>query len=127
MLKTAVILAGGYGTRLQSVISDIPKPMAPVNGEPFLNYQLYYLKRWGIQKIVFSVGYMADKIRSYYQNSFHGLTICYVEEQEPLGTGGGLRLGVKQSSDELVLAMNGDSFFDVDLGEFFFKAPRRTG
>ena len=66
MITTAIILAGGFGTRLQSVVNDLPKPMAPINGEPFLNYQLNYLKHYGIKNVILSVGYLAEKIKAYY-------------------------------------------------------------
>jgi len=119
MLQTAIILAGGFGTRLQSVVSDLPKPMAPVNGEPFLNYQLNYLKHYGIKKVIFSVGYLAGKIQDYYKSNYKGLEIDYVVEKLPMGTGGGIRLGLEKCRDEYALVLNGDSFFDVDLHEFF--------
>jgi len=119
MLQTAIILAGGFGTRLQSVVSDLPKPMAPINGEPFLNFQLGYLKHYGIKKIIFSVGYLADKIETYYKSSYQGLEISYVLERTPMGTGGGIRLAMQTCNDEYALVLNGDSFFDFDLHEFF--------
>ena len=117
-MKTAIILAGGFGTRLQSVIQDVPKPMAPVCGEPFLNYQLKYLSHYGIKHIVFSVGYLHDKIISYYQNQYEGLTIDYVIEKEPMGTGGGIRMALESCNEEHVLVLNGDSFFDVNLHHY---------
>ena len=83
MITTAVILAGGFGTRLQSVVVDIPKPMAPINGEPFLNYQIYYLKHFGIKKVILSVGYLSEKIKNYYGSNFIGLEIDYVTEESP--------------------------------------------
>lgn len=119
MLQTAIILAGGFGTRLQSVVSDLPKPMAPVNGEPFLNYQLQYLKHYGIKNIIFSVGYLPEKIQSVYKSDFKDLSISYVIEESPLGTGGGVRLAMEQCKDEFALVLNGDSFFDVDLHDYF--------
>jgi len=119
MLQTAIILAGGFGTRLQTVVSDLPKPMAPVNGEPFLNYQLNYLKHFGIKKVILSVGYLAEKIQTYYNSNFNGIGIEYVVETHPLGTGGGIRLGLESCIDEYALILNGDSFFDVDIHEFF--------
>lgn len=119
MLQTAIILAGGFGTRLQSVISDLPKPMAPVNEAPFLNYQLTYLRHFGIKKVVLSVGYLAEKIRSYYGTSYNGIELNYAFETTPMGTGGGIRLGMEQCSDDYILVLNGDSFFDINLHEFF--------
>ncbi len=118
MIHTAIILAGGFGTRLQSVVSKLPKPMAPVNGEPFLNYQLRYLKHFGVRRVVFSVGYLAEKISGYYASSFMDLEIGYVVEQTPLGTGGGIRLAIEQCKEAQVFVLNGDSFFDVNLHSF---------
>lgn len=115
MLKTAIILAGGFGTRLQSVVNDVPKPMAPINGEPFLNYQLDYLKYYGVKKVILSVGYLAEKIQEYYKSNYNELEIEYVVEHSPLGTGGGIRLALEKCSDKLVLILNGDSFFNIDL------------
>ncbi len=115
MLKTAIILAGGFGTRLQSVVNDVPKPMAPINGQPFLNYQLRYLKQQGIQHIILSTGYLADVIKNYYAHQFEGLTISYAHEAEPLGTGGAIRFAMEQCSQENVLVLNGDSFFDIPI------------
>ncbi len=115
MLKTAIILAGGFGTRLQSVVNDVPKPMAPINTQPFLNYQLRYLKQQGIEHIILSTGYLANVIKNYYAHQFEGLSISYAHEAEPLGTGGAIRFAMEQCNQENVLVLNGDSFFDVPI------------
>ncbi|MES2679532.1 MAG: nucleotidyltransferase family protein [Bacteroidota bacterium] len=119
MLNTAILLAGGFGTRLQSVVSDLPKPMAPMNGAPFLSYQLKYLKHFGFKKVILSVGHLSEKITAYFQNNFEGLEISYAEEKSPLGTGGGIRLAIEQCGDPEALVLNGDSFFDINLHDFF--------
>lgn len=119
MIKEAVILAGGFGTRLQSIINDVPKPMAPINDIPFLNYILKYLKFYNIEHVVFSVGYLSNKIKEYYKNEFHGISISYAEETTPLGTGGGIRLSLQQCDTQNCLVLNGDSFFDVNLISFY--------
>jgi D-glycero-alpha-D-manno-heptose 1-phosphate guanylyltransferase len=119
MITTAIILAGGFGTRLQSVVNDLPKPMAPISGEPFLNYQLNYLKHYGIKNVILSVGYLSEKIKAYYGDNFNGLTIDYVVEETPLGTGGGIRLALEKCTESLSFVLNGDSFFDVDLIKFY--------
>src|ERR1700754_2334388 len=106
MLQTAIILAGGFGTRLQSVVSDLPKPMAPVNGQPFLNYQLRYLKKYGIKNVILSVGYRHDKIKQHYKNDFEGLQVNYAVEAQPLGTGGGIRLAMTECSEPEALVLN---------------------
>lgn len=119
MLDTAIILAGGLGTRLKSIISDLPKPMAPVNGVPFLTYQFRYLKHYGIKKVILSVGHLAEKIEDYYKSDFEGMNISYAYEKTALGTGGGIRLAIEGCGANAILVLNGDSFFDVNIKEFF--------
>jgi len=126
VIDTAIILAGGFGTRLQAVVNDLPKPMAPVNGQPFLNYQLNYLKHYGVKKIILSVGYLSEKIKGYYGSNFNGLEIDYVVEESPLGTGGGIRLALEKCKDELAFVLNGDSFFDVDLEKFYSQHAKQN-
>lgn len=115
MLKEAIILAGGFGTRLQAVVSDVPKPMAPINKEPFLNYVFDYLKHYQIEHLVLSTGHLADKISEYYKNEFKGIKISYAKEETPLGTGGGIRKAMEKCKTGDVLVLNGDSFFDVNI------------
>lgn len=119
MLTEAIILAGGFGTRLQSVVSDVPKPMAPINDIPFLNYIFDYLKFYKIEHVVLSTGYLSEKISQYYKNEFNGVKISYTKEETPLGTGGGIRLAMEKCNTNNVLVLNGDSFFDVDLNSYF--------
>ncbi len=119
MLKEAIILAGGFGTRLQTVVSDVPKPMAPIINEPFLNYVFDYLKHYHIEHVVLSTGYLADKISEYYKNEYQGIKIFYTKEETPLGTGGGIRLAMEKCHTHHVLVLNGDSFFDVNLNQYF--------
>ena len=116
--KEAIILAGGFGTRLQSVVPDLPKPMAPVAGKPFLEYLLLFLKNYGFNRVVISTGYMSEKISSYFGNSYEGMKIIYVKEENALGTGGALKLALQHCEEQHVLVMNGDSFFDINLAEF---------
>lgn len=119
MISEAIILAGGFGTRLQSVVNDVPKPMAPVNDQPFLNYQLRYLKHFGVRKIILSVGHLHEKIVSYYRDNFEGLAIFYSIEKEPMGTGGGIRMAIEQCQTKSALVLNGDSFFNINLNAFY--------
>ncbi len=119
MLNTAIILAGGMGTRLKTIISDLPKPMAPIMNVPFLTYQLNYLKYFGIKKVIFSVGYLSEKIIAHYNQSFENISIEYSIEKNPLGTGGGIRMAMSNLKEDLVLILNGDSFFDLDLEQFY--------
>lgn len=115
MIKTAIVLAGGFGTRLRGVVSDVPKPMAPVAGAPFLEYILRYLKHYGISEVVLSVGYLAEKVMDHFGDRFEGLTIHYAHEKEPLGTGGAIRFAFTFTQAQKAIVLNGDSFFDVDL------------
>ena len=119
MLNTAIILAGGLGTRLKTIISDLPKPMAPIMNVPFLTYQLNYLKHFGIKKVIFSVGYLSEKIIAHYNQSFENISIEYSIEKNPLGTGGGIRMAMSNLNEDLVLILNGDSFFDLNLEQFY--------
>ena len=119
MLNTAIILAGGMGTRLKTIISDLPKPMAPIMNVPFLTYQLNYLKYFGIKKVIFSVGYLSEKIIAHYNQSFENISIEYSIEKNPLGTGGGIRMAMSNLNEDLVLILNGDSFFDLNLEQFY--------
>jgi D-glycero-alpha-D-manno-heptose 1-phosphate guanylyltransferase len=119
LLKEAIILAGGFGTRLQAVVSDVPKPMAPINNEPFLNYVFDYLLHYKIEHVVLSTGYLADKISEHYKNEFQGIKISYTKEETPLGTGGGIRLAMTKCYTSDVLVLNGDSFFDVNIIDHF--------
>ncbi len=114
----AIVLAGGLGTRLRSVISDMPKPMAPVCDRPFLHYIFQYLQKQGIKDIVLSVGYKWEMIQEYFGDSYMGINVRYAVEYEPLGTGGGIAQAMAMTcSDSFVL--NGDTFFDVDLAAFY--------
>jgi len=112
----AIILAGGMGTRLRGVIGDVPKPMAPVGGKPFLEYLIHQLKRWGILEIILSVGFRKDIIKSHFRDgSPLGVLINYSDENEPLGTGGALKKAISSISDSCFIVMNGDSYFNVDF------------
>jgi D-glycero-alpha-D-manno-heptose 1-phosphate guanylyltransferase len=115
LLKEAIILAGGFGTRLQSVVNDVPKPMAPINNEHFLNYVFDYLKYYQIEHVVLSTGYLSEKIVEYYKTEYKGIKVSYAKEETPLGTGGGIRLAMTKCSTKDILVLNGDSFFDVDI------------
>jgi D-glycero-alpha-D-manno-heptose 1-phosphate guanylyltransferase len=113
----AIILAGGLGTRLRSVIADLPKPMAPIAGKPFLWYLLSYMSSFDIQKVILSVGYQYEIIQASFGHRFAGMEIQYAVEEEPLGTGGGIRHALKKVHGERVLIVNGDTFFAVDFSE----------
>lgn len=111
----AIILAGGFGTRLQSVVKNLPKPMAPVNDKPFLTYVLNHLLRNGVSRFILSVGYRCEAIRDYFGDAYRSAPIVYAVEEVPLGTGGGIKKALDMARSSPVLVVNGDTFFDVDL------------
>ena len=113
---TAYVLAGGLGTRLRSVVSDVPKPMADVDGKPFLEYLLQYWISQGISKFIISVSYMSEIIINYFGNTYKGVQVEYLIEKEPLCTGGGLIKIAKQLSSTFAVT-NGDTFFEISLSE----------
>jgi D-glycero-alpha-D-manno-heptose 1-phosphate guanylyltransferase len=115
MNREVIILAGGLGTRLKSVVADMPKPMAPVGNKPFLHYLFQYLQNFSVSKVILSVGYKSEAIESYFGNSFLGIPITYSVENEPLGTGGAIRKALDYAESSSVFILNGDTFFDVDL------------
>jgi D-glycero-alpha-D-manno-heptose 1-phosphate guanylyltransferase len=115
-MTSAIILAGGMGIRLRSAVPDLPKPMAPIGGRPFLEYQLDYWIAQGVSRFVLSVGYRYEVIVDYFGNSYKDVELDYVIEQMPLGTGGGLLLAAKKvGNDASFLLLNGDTYFSVDL------------
>ncbi|MFT5723461.1 MAG: D-glycero-alpha-D-manno-heptose 1-phosphate guanylyltransferase [Bacteroidia bacterium] len=118
MNTEAIVLAGGMGTRLRSVISNIPKPMALVADRPFIAYIFDQLIEAGITHVKLSVGYKFEVIRDYFGHRYKQLHLEYVIEIEALGTGGGIRLAMEQCTSDSVLVCNGDTFFDVNLGHF---------
>ncbi len=113
---TAVVLAGGLGTRLRRAVPDLPKPMAPISGIPFLVHLLRYWNKQGVTRFVLSVGHMHEKISEYIGGSFAGSDVRYVVESAPLGTGGALiRCIAELELEENFLVLNGDTYFQVDL------------
>lgn len=115
-VTTAVILAGGLGTRLSGVVPDTPKPLAPVNGRPFLEHQMDYWIAQGINRFILSVGFRREQIIANFGADYRGCEVIYAEEATPLGTGGGLLLAEeKLGSTDTFLVLNGDTFFEVDL------------
>lgn len=118
MIKEAIILAGGLGTRLRTVISDVPKCMAPVGGKPFLYYLIQYLKKNKIEKFIFSVGYMHEIIEEYLKKNNPDIHYQISLENEPLGTGGAIRLACQKTSEKNVLICNGDTLFKIHIDSF---------
>jgi hypothetical protein len=123
----AVILAGGLGTRLRPSVPDLPKAMAEIDGRPFLEYLLEQVRRAGFREAVLCVGYRQDAIREYFRGGEgHNIRLIYSAENEPMGTGGALKLAEPLLTGERWLVMNGDSFLDVPL-EAMVRAHDGTG
>jgi len=115
-MTIAFVLAGGLGTRLRSVVSEVPKPMALVDEKPFLEHLLKYWISQGISKFIISVSYMRDSIINYFGDNYQGIPVEYFIEKNPLGTGGGLIKIANQLSDTFAV-INGDTFFEISLDE----------
>jgi D-glycero-alpha-D-manno-heptose 1-phosphate guanylyltransferase len=116
-ISEAIILAGGLGTRLRSAVPDAPKCMAPVAGKPFLSYVIDSLRRQGVQRFIFSLGYLSEQIEGWLKEAYPTLQYTTVIEQEPLGTGGGILLALKSATSGHVLVANGDTLFEIDLAK----------
>ena len=117
----AIVLAGGLGTRLRSLITDIPKPMAPVNGKPFLYFIFEYLYKQGINRVILSIGYKHDVIEDFLGNCYKNIHIIYSVEDEPLGTGGAIKKALEKVSCSEVFILNGDTFFGINLNNLYQK------
>jgi len=113
----AIILAGGLGRRLRSVISEIPKPMAPINDKPFLEYILNFLNNQGVKRVILSVGYKWEVIKEYFGNKYKNIELIYNVEKERLDTGGAIKDSLKFVNEKYVYILNGDTYFDVPLKE----------
>jgi D-glycero-alpha-D-manno-heptose 1-phosphate guanylyltransferase len=116
-MTEAIILAGGRGTRLRSTVPDLPKPLAPIAGAPFLMYLLKHLERCGISRFVLSVGYRSEAIIRSLGDDFNGIPIAYVFERTPLGTGGAIGRALSECAENSVFVLNGDSYFGIDPNE----------
>ena len=93
----AIVLAGGAGTRLSTVVNDVPKPMAPINGRPFLEILVDYLNGQGVTTVVLSVGHKRETIQTHFGSRWRGLEIRYCIEEQPLGTGGALKKAMDEA------------------------------
>lgn len=113
-MKEAIVLAGGFGTRLRSVVSDVPKPMAMVAGRPFLELLLSNLARNGFERAVLSVGYLAEAITAHFGTDYRGIELVYAVESTPLGTGGAIRAAMAHCASDHVHVFNGDTYLGLD-------------
>jgi D-glycero-alpha-D-manno-heptose 1-phosphate guanylyltransferase len=114
-----IILSGGEGTRLRSILPNIPKPLAPINGKPFLDLLLAYFSKWTfIKNVILAVGYKSEKIINRYKNYHeYDFDILFSQEQQLLGTGGAIKKAFSLSDTECVLVINGDTFVEIDVDD----------
>jgi D-glycero-alpha-D-manno-heptose 1-phosphate guanylyltransferase len=117
-ISEAIILAGGKGTRLKAVVHQVPKPMAPIGNQPFLQFQLDYLIEQGVKKVVLAVGYKFEQIQAYFGANYRSLEIEYSIESTPLGTGGAIKLALEKIQGDCVYILNGDTYFPISLNLF---------
>lgn len=110
-----IVLAGGLGTRLREVVEDVPKCMAPVAGKPFLAHVLQYLETQFVDHVIFSLGYKYEMVMDWLRQKAFTFKTSWVIEQEPLGTGGGVKLALNKSKERMVFVLNGDTMFKVDF------------
>lgn len=113
-MREAIVLAGGLGTRLRSVLPHTPKPMAPVAGRPFLEILLGQLAHQGFSHVVLALGHRAEQIRSHFGSQFAGMALTCVVEPEPLGTGGAQRLALDHCRSARIHVLNGDTYLEFD-------------
>jgi D-glycero-alpha-D-manno-heptose 1-phosphate guanylyltransferase len=128
-IRKAVVLAGGRGERLQSVVPDLPKPMAPVGGRPFLEYILDRLVDAGLTEVILSVGYKAEVIEEHFGQAYRSLQIRYSRESYPLGTGGAMALALTGDDSSPALVLNGDTLVDIDypaLMAWYVQTPTQV-
>ena len=124
MTDTAIILAGGLGTRLRGVIGEVPKPLAPVQGRPFIAWQLDMLAAQGITTVVLATGYRAAMFREALGERWQGMRLVHAPEPEPLGTGGAIAHAAQVSGGGPALVINGDTFLRLDLRHFSTVMPQ---
>jgi D-glycero-alpha-D-manno-heptose 1-phosphate guanylyltransferase len=114
-----IILAGGKGTRLLEVVSEVAKPMAPINGKPFLYFLFRWLKQYPIEKVILSTGYKSESISDYFSTSYSGIPIEYIVEEKPLGTGGAIMFAMRKTKTDNILIINGDTYFPININCFY--------
>lgn len=114
-----IILAGGFGTRLRSIISNVPKPMAPINDKPFLWYIMEWLYKQNIKKVILCVSYKSEVIKDYFGDKYKEMEIVYSIEEVPLDTGGAIKKAFEKVNSEYIFIVNGDTFFDISIWKMF--------
>ena len=123
-ITEAVILAGGFGTRLRSVLPDLPKSVAPVRGVPFLHYVLHWLERQGVNRVIACTGYLADVVEREMGRYAGAVELVFLREREPLGTGGAIYRALRSVLGPRAYVLNGDTYFPADLAAYAGEADR---
>lgn len=121
--RQAIVLAGGLGTRLRQVVSDVPKPLAPIAGRPFLQWLLDGLARQGIARVILATGYKGEMIRDMLGDSHAGMALTHVQEPSALGTGGALWAALAHVTEDRAFALNGDTWLGAPLAALAMEAP----
>jgi D-glycero-alpha-D-manno-heptose 1-phosphate guanylyltransferase len=114
-MMEAIVLAGGFGTRLREVVPDLPKPMAPIAGRPFLEILLSQLSRKGFTRVVLSLGFMAEKVIDHFGERYAEMDLVYEVESTPLGTGGAIRAALDRCESDHIYVFNGDTYLDLEV------------
>jgi D-glycero-alpha-D-manno-heptose 1-phosphate guanylyltransferase len=114
----AIILAGGFGTRLKHVLGDVPKPLAPVAGRPFLAWLLDALAAQGMRRAILATGYRGDQVAEALGTRWHGMALAYSREPDPRGTGGAIALAATLLQGDACFALNGDTWLALDYAAF---------
>lgn len=114
----AIILAGGFGTRLRGVVDDVPKPLAPVAGRPFLAWLLDALAARGLRRVVLATGHLGDQVEAALGQAWQGMTLAYSREPMPLGTGGAIAMAAREVSGNAFFVLNGDTWLELDYSAF---------
>ncbi|MDY0096324.1 MAG: nucleotidyltransferase family protein [Candidatus Vecturithrix sp.] len=122
---TATVLAGGFGTRLRGVVSDRPKVLAQIGDKPFLSFIMNQLTTSGVKQVILCTGYLSEQIEQLYGSQYGALNITYSRETDPLGTAGAIRKAADLFDSDFALIMNGDSYCDADLREFWHWHNRK--
>ncbi len=119
MITEAIVLAGGLGTRLKQVVPDLPKSLAPIAGRPFMSYLLDYVKKEGIKRFVFALGYKTELIENFVKGYLPKDSYTFSIETEPLGTGGAVYKACKQITSRDSIVLNADTFFSVSFSKLY--------
>ena len=117
----AIILAGGRGKRLRPITDYVPKPLIPLKNIPIIEWQIKYLKKFGISEVIICSGYKTEMIENYLNNKKLGIKVTFSRESKPLGTGGAIKKAGKKIKDKSFLVINGDTITNIDLKKLIKK------